>query len=245
MRTLILKFYAQFPDKHLKNIVIQLDPYSGEIRSPSPYFQHDPTADPTVTANGSLKRMWRIGRETEGNRLGADIILSGNKYLSRAQATIRYDESDRSWHIHDGFLIREQDGDDVHWAYSAHGVFVNGHRLAMGEWEPITKSGTHINLGGFEDAKILVLTNIDDYIPEEDWTWGLEPTMTPELTEVDEELSAEIPNEQIAPNKDVWYASIAKDLAKWIQTPGSLWGAIYRLLIIAVGSALIIILLSS
>ena len=243
MRTLILKFYALVPDKHLKDIVIQLDPYSGEIRSPSPYFQHDPTADPTTPPNSCVKRMWRIGRETEGNRLGADIILSGNKYLSRAQATIRYDESDRSWHIHDGFLMRERE--DMRWAYSSHGVYVNGHRLVMGEWEPITKPGTRINLGGFEDAKILVLTNINDQIHKEDWTWGIEPTEVPQLTDVDKELSDEVPNEQITPNKDVWYASIAKDLARWIQTPGSLWGAIYRLLIIAVGSALIIILMSA
>lgn len=238
MRTLILRFYELFPDKFYKNIVIQLDPYDGKIKSPSPYFPDNPVASTGQShLKTAIKRMWRIGRETEHNRLNADIVLKGNKYFSRAQATIRYDESDRSWHIHDGFLIRENDGDDVHWAYSAHGVFVNGHRLAMGEWEPITKAGTHINLGGFEDAKILVLTNIDDYVPEEDWTWGLEPTMTPELAEVDEELV-----EELQPQNEPWYALIIKESALWIRSPKSLWGGLYRLILVALIVALIIIL---
>lgn len=241
MRRLNLRFFKLFPDKFYKNVVICLDPYTGQIQSPSPVFPHSPE-DYGETRNEVVrKRMWRIGRETEGNRLNADIILTGNKYISRAQATIRYDDADRSWHIHDGFLLK--DDDTIRWAYSAHGIHVNGHRLSVGEWEPITEPGTRINLGGFEDAKILVLSNINDDVLAEDWTWNMESTHIPDLETVDESLIIEIPPDHNLQNSP-WFSRAILETAYWIQSPRTFWGSIYRLLIIGAITAICLILIN-
>ncbi|MBD2261388.1 FHA domain-containing protein [Pseudanabaena sp. FACHB-2040] len=155
------------------------------------------------------KSPWTVGRSPESQ------ITFHKPTVSKAHALIRYFEEVRAWQLLD--------------CGSLNGTFVNGERIAPSQWRNLMEGDT-IDFGTIA-ARVRISFDDDETLhtiaEDETPTCNLKPALTPAVGPKPEPTV-----QQGAGDKSKMPWALAADALDWLQSPISLSGAMYRLLVL-------------
>lgn len=233
-----LIFSENWPDPDLARQDISIDPYASE----TPHYLW------SCGRTGSLS-LERGGVQTT---IRPDIELGKSRVISRVQFTLKFDPSDKTWHIHDGFLLPGQEEGTKVWNYASTGVLLNDQLVEKGDWAALRFRGAD----GSSVAQRIMLANGGgkfaltedryDTVPPDFWDgWvqaeGPEPEEQESASANDLLLLQRQGSEEPAPDVP-WQVAVIGQTGQWLTGGSSPWDRLFRfciLLVVAVAAALI------
>lgn len=233
-----LIFSQSWPDPDLALRDVSIDPYA----TVPPHFLW------SCGRSGSLS-LERGGTQTT---IRPDIELGKSRVISRVQFTLKFDPSDKTWHVHDGFLLPGQEEGAKVWSYSRSGILLNDQPVQKGDWavlrfkdpegHPIAQRIMLANSGG----KLAITEDGFDTTPPDFWEdWAGSPGS------VSKEEESVNPNDLLLLQRQgsdevetdmPWQAMALNQVGQWLTGGSSVWDKLFRfcvLLVVAVTVVLI------